>query len=841
MSLKACFYLCFSVIFGLSVFSQEFTQSNLPIVIIETNGQNIPDEPKITVEMGIIYNGAGQINFITDPFNEYNGVIGIEKRGSTSQWFFPKKQYAFETRDAEGNNLNVSLLGLPPENDWILHAPYSDKSLMRNVISYKIASEMGHYAPRTVYCELVINGDYKGIYIIMEKIKRDENRVDIAELDENDLAGDSLTGGYIIKIDKNEGSSNDGWNSQFPPYPGAWQNVYYQYHYPKPDNIKYAQKQYIQQFIYDFEAVMNGNNYSDPESGYAAIIDVNAFTDYILLNEFTKNVDAYRISTFLYKDRNSKNGKLKAGPVWDYNIALGNADYSGAYFPEDWIITSEDSHNDNFVVTYWWVRLFEDPAFFQNMILRWNIFRNTILQNNSINNFIDNTVLLLDEAQQRNFERWPILGEYVWPNYFIGDTYEQEVEFLEEWIDGRIDWMDEQLKLQPIINEINYLPLSENNPGDWLEIYNPNNESIDLANWKLKNGNATLYTFPIDSYLPANSYLVVCENIVLFHSIFPEVENYVGNMQSELNNEAASIELFNSSNLCVDMLNYSDELPWPNIVNGTGFTIELMYSLTDNSKGGNWQISEQYGGSPGQPNSVSLVPELYINEFMADNESLITDEYDEYDDWIEIYNASASAINIGGKFLSDDKNIPHKFQIPNTEPEITTIAPGEFLLLWADKEPAQGVLHLDFKLSKLKEQIGLYLADGKTIIDTVSYGQQITDISYGRISDANPEWVFMPIATPEASNTIVSIPDEIINSDLVIYPNPVKNWLYLNIPDEFLNNSQIVICNLFGQILINSDIKSNHEKLNLVKLKSGFYSLSIYSENKRINKKFIKH
>ena len=244
-------------------FAQNFTQSNLPIVIIETYGQNIPDEPKITVDMGIIFNGPGEINYLTDPFNDYDGIVGIEKRGSSSQWFFPKDQYAFETRDAEGNNLNVSLLGLPAENDWILHAPYSDKSLMRNVLTYKWANEMGAYAPRTVFCEVILNGDYQGVYVLMEKIKRDENRVDIAEMDENDLAGDSLTGGYIIKIDKNEGAGNAGWESEFPPYPGAWQEVYYQYHYPKPENIKYQQKQYIQQFVNNFETVMNSSNFND--------------------------------------------------------------------------------------------------------------------------------------------------------------------------------------------------------------------------------------------------------------------------------------------------------------------------------------------------------------------------------------------------------------------------------------------------------------------------------------------------------------------------------------------------------------------------------------------------
>jgi len=191
----------------LLIFSQTlvFTSSNLPIVVINTIGQTIIDDPRIVCDMGIIDNGFGFINSINDPFNNYNGKISIEYRGSQSQ-SFPKKSYALETQDSIGNNNNVSLLGMPVENDWILYAPYSDKSLMRNFLTFDLGRKMGNYSPRTVYCELVVNGDYKGIYILMEKIKRDNDRVDIAKLDTNDLAGDSLTGGYIIKVDKFTGT-----------------------------------------------------------------------------------------------------------------------------------------------------------------------------------------------------------------------------------------------------------------------------------------------------------------------------------------------------------------------------------------------------------------------------------------------------------------------------------------------------------------------------------------------------------------------------------------------------------------------------------------------------------
>lgn len=829
------------MLFGGSIsFAQNFTQSNLPIIVIETNGQSIPDEPKITVDMGIIYNGPGVINYLTDPFNDYDGIVGIEKRGSSSQLFFPKDQYAVETRDENGNNLNVSLLGLPAENDWILHAPYSDKSLMRNLLTYKWANEMGSYAPRTAFCEVVLNGDYQGVYILMEKIKRDENRVDIAEMDENDLAGDSLTGGYMIKIDKNEGAGNAGWESEFPPYPGAWQDVYYQYHYPKPADIKYQQKQYIQQFVHDFEIVMNSSNYNDPEDGYQSIVDLNSFTDFVIINELTKNVDGYRISTFLYKDRDSKNNMFKAGPVWDFNITLGNADYYSGFDPEGWMITSDYANGDGMAIHFWWRKLMEDPAFYQNLVLRWNVFRKTVLHNDSINNFINQTAEFLDEPQQRNFQRWPILGEYIWPNYFIGDTYEEEVDYLGQWIEERIVWMDEQLELQPIISEINYDSSPDLDPGDWIEIYNPTDQTIDLQNWTLKAGDELLFEFPTGAYLYPIEYLVVSQNMDQFLTVFPEINNLVGNLQNGLNDQGANLKLYNSSGICVDRVPYSEDPPWPYQANGTGNTIELIYYLTDNSKGENWQISEQMGGSPAGVNSVSQVPELYINEFMADNDTFITDEHGDFDDWIEIYNGSETEINIGGKYISDNLNIPNKYQIPNTNPANTTILPGEFLLLWADKEPAQGVLHLDFKLNKEKEQIGLFLADAYSSIDTISFGQQIADISYGRSNDGEPNWVFFLEATPGYSNSIVDIGSQVDNTSFELYPNPVNQWLTLETTHEIATDYQIIVYNLLGELMFKQNAHTNFVKLDTGELVQGIYLLSIECGQKRILKRFIK-
>ena len=417
-----------------------FNESNLPIVVIETNGQEILDDPRIIAHMGIIDNGTG-INHINDPLNGYDGQISIEIRGSSSQ-MFPKKQYALETQDIDGENLNVSILGMPEENDWILHAPYSDKSLLRNFLAYELARDMGRYASRTRFCELVINGDYKGLYIFMEKIKRDNNRVDISKLEPDETSGDDLTGGYIIKVDKWDGENNDGWLSD-PPLPenyGTW----YQYHYPKPDEIVQEQQNYIIDYITDFENLIASESYNEPDSGYYNFVNLESFIDVSIINEISKNVDAYRLSAYMYKDKDSEDGRLTMGPIWDYNLAFGNADYFEGQDNTGWVLDINLPSEDPFWIPFWWYRIWDDETFRNAFNQRWQELRQTVFSEEYIMNMIDSTIAVIDEAQVRNFQRWPILDEYVWPNAYVGGSYENEIDYLTDWITARLDWMDEQ-------------------------------------------------------------------------------------------------------------------------------------------------------------------------------------------------------------------------------------------------------------------------------------------------------------------------------------------------------------------------------------------------------------
>jgi spore coat protein CotH len=407
-----------------------FTSSDLPIIVITTNGgQGIPDDPKILATMGVIDNGPGNRNNLTDPYNNYSGYIGIETRGESSQ-MFPKKSYSVETVDAAGENINVELLGFPAENDWILYAPYTDKSMMRNEITFKLSRDIGRYASRTRACEVVLNGDYQGIYTLMEKIKVDNNRVDIASLNPDEISGDDLTGGYVLRVDKWDGNDYPSWQSG---------GIDFQYFDPEGEDLVTQQRDYIRAFINSVNASISSTSFKDPATGYQKYIDVPSFIDNMLLSELGKNVDGFRFSTYMYKNKDSNGGKLVLGPLWDFNLAYGNVDYNDAVEQPSggWL------YND--FRMFWFARLMSDPAFQDKMKTRWDSLREDELSNTRITFLIDSMAASLSESQVRNYERWPILNEYVWPNQYVGGSYAAEVAWFKNWIITRANWMDANL------------------------------------------------------------------------------------------------------------------------------------------------------------------------------------------------------------------------------------------------------------------------------------------------------------------------------------------------------------------------------------------------------------
>ena len=409
--------------------AEAFT-SNLPIVIIDTSGNWIPDEPKMPAQMKIIYDESGGRNTLNSQHIDFEGKIGIELRGKTSLGF-PKKQYGVEVQDAEGNDKDASLLQLPAESDWVLNGPYSDKTLMRNHLAYEFSNRIGRYASRTKFVELFLNdrgdttvGDkhYVGVYLLIEKIKRGKDRVDIKPLKPADI-----TGGYILKIDKMD------W---YETYFSTRYGTRLLHVYPKGHEMSSAQKAWIQNYMSEFEVALAGKDFKDPERGYAKYIDTDAFIDHFIINELFRNIDGFRYSTYMYKDRN---GKLTMGPIWDFNLSMGNSSFNQGWKTAGWLIYTNR-------VPFWWDRLLQDKNFTRKLVKRWQTLRRDVLATSKLLDEINRTAEYLSEAQARNFQRWPILGRRVFGNPTWGSpTYQKEVEQMKRWLQARLRWMDKHI------------------------------------------------------------------------------------------------------------------------------------------------------------------------------------------------------------------------------------------------------------------------------------------------------------------------------------------------------------------------------------------------------------
>ena len=408
--------------------------SNLPIAVVDTMGKSISQTAQTSSFAGIIDTSTDGRARLTD-LPDFAGRAGINVRGKSSAGF-AKKQYHFETWDEYDQDMDVSILGFPADSDWILQGPYSDKSLMRNFLSYKWSNDLGRYAVRMRYIEMFLNtdgggislSDYIGVYIFMEKIKRGADRVDITKLEPSDDAEPQISGGYIIKKDKID-AGEPAFNTS--------RGLSLLYVEPKPEDITQAQRDWIRNYLIEFETALYGSNFSDPVDGYAGYIDVGSFIDVHILVELTKNIDGFRLSTYMFKDRN---GKLVMGPVWDYNLSLGNADYLQGWIPTGWYYPQLGDGDYP-----WWRRLFEDPAFRLRYADRWFEMRENLFATGQLLQDIDDTAALLNEAQIRNFDRWRILGSRIWPNWYIAATYEEEINWMSGWLEQRLDWMDSQI------------------------------------------------------------------------------------------------------------------------------------------------------------------------------------------------------------------------------------------------------------------------------------------------------------------------------------------------------------------------------------------------------------
>jgi len=565
---------------------ESFT-SNLPLVILNTFGREVEREDKIRASVRFIdaENGRSTLMRAAD----FDGRGDVNLRGNTSLRYL-KRSFSLKTRDDAGESRSVSILGFPKDNDWILYAPYPDKTLIRDVLVYDLSRQMGRYASRTKFVELFLNQvggrlgkrHYMGVYVLEEKIKRGAERVNIQKLGTNDNAPPQITGGYIFKKDHWDTMGNvtptvegrpggfGGGSRQYFSEPGAFpadpqgflpptggnrrsnrgvprspgmfdnfidilggdqpaptprpgeririentpdggrrierqfgrsfgggsgeevfrspQGNEFFYVEPKADEITPAQRAWLQRHLADFERALHGPDFKDPVKGYAAYIDTASFIDHHLIVELTKNIDGFRFSTFFQKDRG---GKIKMEPIWDWNLSLGNANGKQGHIAEYWYWPQLDDNQYSY-----YRRLFEDPDFGQRYVDRLAELRATVFSHTNLIARIDALTSELGGAVGRNFERWPILGRHIWPNTFIGKTYNDEINYLKDFLRQRLDWIDRQFIAAPA-------PAQES-PGAPLALAAPVGRiyyTLDGTDPRAPGGtispNATHYTAPV--------------------------------------------------------------------------------------------------------------------------------------------------------------------------------------------------------------------------------------------------------------------------------------------------------------------------------------------------------
>ena len=481
---KSPFLFCGVV---LAIACSSYAQTyDLPIIFVDTKQKCLDNKvtEKIPATMRVL---DGATNNVADSAKGTLYDIGIKVRGQSSA-MFPKPGYSIEVRDEKGEGTDVSLFGLPPSDDWVLHGPYVDKSMLRNALAYWLFRQAGRYAPRTKHFDLYINGVYRGVYVLVEKIKRGKYRVNVSKLKEDDIAGDSLTGGYLWAFDKvgtntgGGGSNNQGGIEAEGFNTSDGLNVIL--HYPKKENIQKQQEEYLKKYLNDLEALFKNGKNGD---GYEKYVDLGSALDYVLHQEVTNNGDSYWCSFFLHKPKNKTNkdgvyteGKVTLGPPWDFNLAMSNGGmmYGGG---NSWQIESSSKAPQqgggggmwgggmgSLKAPNWLVQMWKRSDYQNELKKRWAELRSGVWHTKVMDAYLDSMKTYLTKAAERNFKRWPNLGQ----NSGQGDTdpqpmkycngsgssgmkmgmggnnantWEGEVEHLRTKMKERMQWMDQKL------------------------------------------------------------------------------------------------------------------------------------------------------------------------------------------------------------------------------------------------------------------------------------------------------------------------------------------------------------------------------------------------------------
>ena len=381
--------------------------THLPLVQIQTNGQELSFEEEILSTLSITDNEGGHNHLDSKPTLQTDMLIKM--RGHSSK-YFEKKQYRLTFVDTAGydhqtgdlqrlEHVQHEVMGMPSESEWILNGPFLDKTLLRNYLMYNLSGEIMEWAPNVRYCEVMLDGEYQGIYLMLETVKVDKERVNLNKLNEKNIQTS-----YLLNRERVGDTSYPLDN--FGTYTGKT-NYELGVVYP---GIRSGRTQehmeYIRQDIGAFEKMLYSLDYDHQKRGYKSAIDVQSFVDYFILNEFAMNIDGGELSTYVYKDVRSK---YKMGPVWDFNNGFDN--YQECVMPYDEFYMIDKS---------WYVMLLRDEQFVEQIISRYNQLRQGILAEEKLMNVIDETICFLGPALERNEARWGYL--YAWGRLLNVDT-----------------------------------------------------------------------------------------------------------------------------------------------------------------------------------------------------------------------------------------------------------------------------------------------------------------------------------------------------------------------------------------------------------------------------------
>ncbi|MEU7589953.1 CotH kinase family protein [Micromonospora sp. NPDC049230] len=413
------------------------TTHDLPVVLIDSYGAGRPDREYLDATAMIFEPGSGGTTSLAAT-PTVSTRAGFRLRGNSSATF-EKTPFRLEFWDNADDDADYPVLGMPADSDWALRGPFTDKALIREALVYDLGREMGLPAPRYAFAEFYLNtdaapvgaGDYLGVYMIVETIKNSKDRLDLKQLDPEDVTLPKIQGGYIWKFE---------WMAAEEPTlpctgPAATCWNYLEVVDPSP--LQPQQRDWLRGHLQEFNDVLHATNFADPTTGYRRYIDVDSFIDLMIVNELSREMDAYVRSSHFYKDRDSK---IFAGPLWDFDLSFG----VGGFFNNDQVTgwqyqqTRQPSAND------WFARLLQDPAFVNQARSRWQTLRRGLLSDTALQARINALASPLTNGAQRNFQRWPNLTSPT-VSFFrtpTSPTWQGQVQVMRDWMLRRAAWLD---------------------------------------------------------------------------------------------------------------------------------------------------------------------------------------------------------------------------------------------------------------------------------------------------------------------------------------------------------------------------------------------------------------